>query len=262
LEIVYTKGNRDPKGVNAIEIEEIINRVKKIISEHKNTNPNTIPTIGISSPFTEQVKQLKKELSKSITFDQLKKFNVLVGTPFHFQGEERDIMLISFSVDNDSHPSSINYLNRNDVFNVLVTRARNKQVVFTSANPKQLPTNSLLKEYLESNTNERELKLQNKTYDSFFEEVSTFLTASGYEIIQDSILVSGILIDLVILHDDKYFCIDLIGFPGEFESQLSIEELRILNRVDVPMFFLPYSSWYLDIEKSKKNLINFIEKRI
>ena len=154
LEIVNTSGKRDTKGINRIELAEVLDRVQTIIAEHSDSIPATIPTIGISSPFAEQVKELKKLISKFVTLDQLKKFNVLIGTPFHFQGEERDIMLISFCVDNDSHAGSINYLNRSDVFNVLVTRARNKQIIYTSINPAQLSSNSMLKEYLESNTPE------------------------------------------------------------------------------------------------------------
>ena len=260
LEVVNTKGKRDTKGINSIEISEVLERVKTIIKEHEDSIPEAIPSIGISSPFTEQVKQLKKVISKSITFDELKKFKILIGTPFHFQGEERDIMLITFCVDEDTHSGAFNYLNRSDVFNVLITRARNKQIVYTSVNPNQLSANSLLKEYLESNSNERDLRVINNTYDEFFEEVSTYLMDSGYEVLQHSTIVSGILIDLVVLHNCNYFCIDLIGYPGVFEDQFSLEELRIINRVDVPVFFLPYSNWYLEPNKSKKNLTNFIEK--
>jgi len=169
-------------------------------------------------------------------------------------------MLITFCVDENSHSGSFNYLNRSDVFNVLVTRARNMQIVYTSVNPNQLSTNSLLKEYLESNHNYQDLKVQNYNYDDFHKKVSSYLIDSGYEVFQHSTIVSGILIDLVVLHESNYFCIDLIGYPGVFEDQFNLEELRILNRINVPIFFLPYSSWYLETEKSKKNLVNFIEK--
>ena len=260
LEVINTKGKRDTKGINAIEISEVLKRVQTIIDKHSDSIPEAIPTIGISSPFTEQVKQLKKVIYQSITFDQLKKFNILIGTPFHFQGEERDIMLITFCVDENSHSGSFNYLNRSDVFNVLVTRARNMQIVYTSVNPNQLSTNSLLKEYLESNHNYQDLKVQNYNYDDFHKKVSSYLIDSGYEVFQHSTIVSGILIDLVVLHESNYFCIDLIGYPGVFEDQFNLEELRILNRINVPIFFLPYSSWFLETEKSKKNLVNFIEK--
>ena len=118
----------------------------------------------------------------------------------------------------------------------------------------------LATEYLESNPKDQDLQAQNNTYDNFYDEVSSFLIDSGYEFLQHSTIVAGILIDLVVLHENNYFCIDLIGYLGEFENQFSLEELRILNRVDVPIFFLPYSSWYLESEKSKKKLVNFIEK--
>lgn len=187
-----------------------------------------------------------------------KKHNVLIGTPFHFQGEERDIMLISFCVDKNSHFASINYLNREDVFNVLITRARNEQLIYTSLQPSILPANSLLKRYLES----KALQISNTNnylvYDEFVTQVSEFLVEVGLKIVHKAITVSGVVIDLVVVHDDQYYCIDLIGYPGDFEAQFSLDHLRILNRMNTPIFFMTYSSWYLDEERIKKDLVKFI----
>ena len=262
LKIVQSEGERDVKGVNVIEVNQLFEVVREIIAQHSKSHALIAPKIGISSPFTEQVKLLKKSLAEAVPFHQVKKHDILIGTPFHFQGEERDIMLISFCVDRNSHPASINYLNRKDVFNVLVTRARNKQIIFTSILPSLLPEKSLLKEYIESNyyqASSSKAQSQSMIYDEFYEEVSEYLKDSGYELIKHSTIVSGIVIDMVVVHDEKYYCIDLIGYPGDYEDQFSLEDLRILNRVDVPLFFLPYSSWYIEKEKSKRNLLSFIQ---
>ena len=259
LEVYFKNGKRDAKGINLVEVESILNKVESIIEAYENSNELALPTIGISSPFTEQVKKLKKSIAQVIPFDRLKRHNVLIGTPFHFQGEERDIMLISFCVDNSTSMGAFNYLNRSDVFNVLVTRAKNQQFVYTSLKPSEMPSKSLLKEYIETCNFQIKNEGQNIIYDSFYAEVKEFLSETGIEIIKQATLVSGVLIDLVIIQNNKYVCIDLIGFPGEFEDQFSLEDIRILNRVQAPIFFLPYSSWYIEQEKTKKNLINFIK---
>ncbi|WP_299883919.1 AAA domain-containing protein [uncultured Lacinutrix sp.] len=260
IEIVKTNGARNNTGSNEIEAKHIIEKVKEIIKVYLKADKELVPSIGIISPFTQQVQLLKKSLSKSIVFDQIKKHKILVGTPFHFQGEERDVMLISFCVDSNTHFAAINYLNKKDVFNVLITRARNKQIVFTSLESSILPGNSLLKQYLESNTIQISTTTKDTIYDLFVKHVSDFLVQSGFDIVYQSIVVSGVLIDMVVVNNNKYYCIDLIGYPGDFEEQFSLENLRILNRMNTPIFFLPYSSWYLEEEKEKKNLIQFINK--
>lgn len=260
LEHARINGKRNSKGVNDAEISEIVRRLMEIVEAHKESINDAVPTIGIASPFSEQVKQLKRAVANALPFDQLKRHNVLIGTPFHFQGEERDVMLISFCVDCDSHPGAINYLNKPDVFNVLVTRARNKQIIYSSISPNELPTKSLLREYLEYNAQEPTTITSDTYYDKYYTEVSTFLKNAGYDVLQQSTIVSGVLIDLVIITDDQYICIDLIGYPGEFEDQFSLEDLRILNRLEAPVFFLPFSSWHLDQEKTKTNLLKFIKE--
>jgi len=199
IEIIKTNGTRNSKGSNEVEAKQIIEKVNEIIKPYLKANKDLIPSIGIISPFSDQVQLLKKSLSKNIAFDEIKKHKILVGTPFHFQGEERDIILISFCVDSNSHFAAINYLNKKDVFNVLITRARNKQIVFTSIESSLLSGNSLLKQYLESNTIQINTKNTDTIYDLFVKDVSEFLVQSGFSIVYQSIIVSGVLIDMVVI---------------------------------------------------------------
>ena len=38
--------------------------------------------------------------------DAIEKHDLLIGTAYSFQGEERDVMLLTFTLDADSHPTS------------------------------------------------------------------------------------------------------------------------------------------------------------
>ena len=58
---------------------------------------------------------------------------------------------------------------------------------------------------------------------------------------------------------EKLFCIDLIGFPGEFETALPIERWRMLERVGLSTFTLPFSAWYFDKEKCVAALRDFFK---
>ena len=258
--ITNTKGIRDEKGFNKTEADAIVNQIKEIVTEYESTDKKVAPSIGISSPISAQVSYLKSLISDSISSDILKKHDILIGTPFHFQGEERDVMLISFTIDSDSHYGSINYLNREDVFNVLITRARNLQYIYTSIDSKQLPETSLLREYLEYDHESGIETKADETYDAFLLEITSFLNQSGYSETLSSFTVSGVQIDLTVVHNQQFYCIDLIGYPGDFEAQFSARNIEILNRMNVPVYFIPYSSWFLNKKQSQKDLLEFLNK--
>jgi hypothetical protein len=253
-------GVRDGKGINKKEAESIIDQIKELISWYEEVDNKMAPSIGISSPIRAQVNYLKSRISDEFEYSVIKKYEILTGTPFHFQGEERDIMLISFAIDSDAHYGSINYLNKEDVFNVLITRARNKQYLFTSIKSGQLPNNSLLREYLEYDHEYREETPSKDIYDGFQQEIIEYLIKRGFDKIYTSFTVCGVQIDLTVVHNGKHYCIDLIGYPGEFVAQFSARNIEILNRMNVPVYFIPYSSWVLNQKQTKQDLLSFLKK--
>ncbi len=48
--------------------------------------------VGVISPYRRQVRQLKEELASKLEWDESK---VLVGSTEEFQGQERDVMILS-----------------------------------------------------------------------------------------------------------------------------------------------------------------------
>ncbi|MBQ4821179.1 AAA domain-containing protein [Aquimarina sp. MMG016] len=255
------KGKRNSKGVNEVEAVSIIKLVKKLIFQEDNVQKKQATSIGIISPFKDQVTYIGKAIRKEITLKQLHKHNIRLGTPYSFQGDERDIILISMAVDNDSHHSALNYLNRSDVFNVMITRARNIQEVFLSVSIKELKFDSLLRDYIErSMINKQVVRKEDSYLDEFVREVRVFLDAKhlginyhiGYQL-------SGLVIDILIEKDGKYLGIDLIGYPGDFQPSFSIERYKVLYRVGIQVIPLSYMTWYFD-EKIKEKLSDIIKK--
>ncbi len=253
-------GQRNSQGQNLIEADAILHKITAIIQDENELPANMCQSIGVISPFRSQVDLIQKLIKTAISLVELKRHRVLIGTPFHFQGEERDVIFISFVVDNDTHPSTFIYLNREDVFNVSITRARKKQLVYSSIDYRLLPTNNLLAAYLDSISRKEnhEFKSQ-KTKDHFVQEVSDKLKDLGAEKILTSFPISGVDVDLVVIKNQKTYCIDLIGYPGEYEEQFTYQNIQMLNRMNHPIFFLPYSSWYLEREKCEENLARFIQ---
>lgn len=135
------------KPVNHVEISAIIEEIKDIIAADEEKGMLVPTTIGVLSPFREQVKQLQKVISNVFTLEEIKKHKIIVGTAHSFQGEEREIMLISWTVADNSPIQSFTFINNPNLFNVSITRAHGRCINFLSA--RDLP-NGLLREYIES----------------------------------------------------------------------------------------------------------------
>lgn len=251
-------GVRNDQGVNEKEAGAIVNQLRELIHEYESLPSKNLPSIGISSPLAAQVSFIKTVINKEFSTATLSKFNILIGTPYHFQGEERDIMMLSFTIDPESHFGAIQYLNLEDVFNVLITRARNQQFVFTSVSANQLPTSSLLKSYLEFDHTSSQNVNQTPVFDEFINEICEFLSGSSFSDVRKAVTVSGVEVDLAVIHNQSFFCIDLIGYPGNFEKQFSARTIEIFNRMNVPVYFIPYSCWVLNKEQTKKDLLRFL----
>jgi len=252
-------GTRDEKGCNKKEAELILAELKEHIHTAASLDKKMCKSIGILSPFRAQVNLLKSMLRETVDLNAIKRHQILIGTPYHFQGEERDIMFLSFVVDDSTHPSTYIYLNKADVFNVSITRARNRQIVFASVDYQKLNPSYLLPQYLSSIRQQQQIPLhENEVYDLFAEQVIALVEMWKVDTILKSYPVAGTDIDLVVVNNNKTYCIDLIGYPGELEGQFSLSKIQLLNRMNFQLFFLPYSAWHLDREKCIDNLSRFL----
>ena len=83
-------------------------------------------TIGIISPYKAQISVLKQLVNKSHTLAPIR-HNISVNTVDGFQGQERDIILISMVRDNEQ--GSIGFLKDLRRMNVAITRAKRKLIV-------------------------------------------------------------------------------------------------------------------------------------
>lgn len=243
LEIKRVESGVRKRGVNQPEVDAIVFELKDLIDRQATIPKEFKLTIGILSFFRDQAEAIQKQVFKEFEFETLEVHQVRVATPYGFQGEERDIMLISCGVGSDESAASYRYLNRADVFNVAVTRARDLQKLFLSPLVEQLPKSSLLKRYIESATSYRGLQSSHAlARDKNIEQVEATLSAEGMTCIRQY-YIAGVAMDLVVQYDDHTLAIDLIGFPGEHEDVLHLEHYKIFERAGLTIFPLCYSSW-------------------
>ncbi len=256
LKNVY--GNRDKNGTNKVEADAIIAQLKTFIKQfEKITYP---PTIGIISFFSNQVAYINTLLKDEFGLNTLKRFNILCGTAYQFQGSERDIILFSTVVDANTHHSALHHANKPEVLNVAITRAKSEQYIYTSISKTDIPQDSLLSKYLyfvESYNYADKIAVE---YDTFQEEVVSSLKNKGYNNCICGYPVAGAVLDILVLHKNKKYFIDLIGFPGQHTDAFSLERYKTFSRIGIFCFPLHYSFWRKQPQKSLEQLLLFLEK--
>ncbi len=105
--------------INEVEIEKSI----QIATNHANQNPNI--SIGIVTPFSHQAKEIHRLLPDK--FKQEPNPRIVADTVHKFQGDEKDVMIYSLVVTNNSPDSKIYWIDNMvpESVNVAITRARN-----------------------------------------------------------------------------------------------------------------------------------------
>ncbi len=246
---IFCKGEKQKDGVNQLEAHKILEDILKTIEKEESVAPEASSSIGILSPFRDQVNYLKNKIQE-LDLSAIKKHKIAVGTPFEFQGEERDQMFITFTIDNNTSPSVFQYLDREDVFNVSITRAKQKQYLYYSFEAKNFKNKHLLIDY-QSETKIKYTKSSESDYqDKFANEVHEELIQLG--IAEEDILINyqlaGYIKDILLTHNGKTICIDLVGYPGTLEKSFSVDQYRTLFRTNIPIITIPYSYWLFNKE--------------
>ena len=255
--LIETLGKKDSRGHNEAEAEDILEEVLKIIEKEKELGAKQSSSLGIISPFSDQVKYVGNLIKTKLSLKEIEKHKIRIGTPYSFQGDERDIIYLSLVVDDNTHHSSFIHINKEDVFNVMITRARMEQKVFYSCSINKLKQDSILRIYLEKLSSVSELR-HNDYLDDFVKQVCAYIESMDEEIhYHIGYRLSGLIIDILIEKDDKYLGIDLIGYPGDYESSFSLERYKVLYRVGIEVIPLSYLTWYFD-----ENIKQRIQKRI
>ena len=135
---IYVSGQVDENNCNYAEMREVLALIKRY-AEHR-------CTIGVLSPFRNQVDLITKEVAKAFPYEMIKKNEITVSTIEGFQGDEKDIIIASWCVADNSPYQSSTFINNANRFNVAITRAKDIMInLYSTDNIKS----DLLKRYLE-----------------------------------------------------------------------------------------------------------------
>ena len=96
-------------------------------------------SVGVVSFIRDQVNHIRDEALRRLSDEEQENISLMIGTPEEFQGNERDVMIFTPSVDKDQKRSKAFMEDRNR-FNVATSRAK----YFTYFVHGELPSNMLL----------------------------------------------------------------------------------------------------------------------
>nr|WP_302054888.1 AAA domain-containing protein [Pseudomonas sp. KHPS1] len=238
LQLLRLEGQRGRNGANEAEVERVLELIAAHLAEYRGSPLK--PSIGVLSPFRDQVERIRLRIGETLPLEQLREFRLLVDTPYGFQGEERDLMILSFAIDGEASQAAA-YLNRADLFNVAITRARERQVLLFSGDERQLPATHLLRRYLEY-LEKPGAAWQPGATDVARQSLCQALQEEGVSV-WNHYPLAGQVLDLFCRRGDKCLAIDLIGFPGEGEGFLELERYLVLARAGLETLPLSYGLW-------------------
>ena len=232
---------------NLPEVEELVKVLHEIIIEDERKNPENPTTIGIISPFRAQVEQLKISVPRVLSDYMIKKHQIEIGTAHTFQGDERDIMLISWGFANNSFPQSITFLQNPNLFNVAITRAKNKCINFVSHDLETMPDGSFrnyvsyMKEYVERKRALANDEIDANIYKNKFEkEVADEIRKLDHRVVAGAD-IAGLSADLLV---DDSFVIEIDGVEDNKRSNISnMKKQSILERCGLKVKRITYREW-------------------
>ncbi|MFZ4861744.1 AAA domain-containing protein [Sphingobacterium sp. Mn56C] len=192
------------------EIEEIKKFLQKILKEEQYANKSIgVVSLGLTK-HTEKLKDIKEDLANEFGKEKIDKHKLIIEDSPKFQGDERDVMIVSLGValdfqklkeNQNAKPRAI--INDQDEFkkiNVALSRAKEQMVLFHSVEQNDLQTNdfrinilSFFKDeakpisQLQINNNNIERFRHNvpEPFDSWFEfDIAKALIENGYSYIQ------------------------------------------------------------------------------
>ena len=253
-----TSGTRGKNGVNTTEVRAVIDFLKARV-ESERTLPVTMKSsIGVLSPFRAQVEALEEAIGEALASEIRTHHHLRVDTPHGFQGHERDLMVLSMAIGKGANPASLRYLERPDVFNVSITRARSEQHVFASTDGRGLPSGSLLGTYLDSLTSQPPSPPSGDLVrDAFGEEVCEALQQAGHAVFQRAVR-AGMALDILVVQGSRSLAVDLVGYEGPLSDAYPRDRIAILGRAGIPVFPLPLASW----KRDRDAVLSVLAKRL
>jgi len=235
IEVNGTRASSSNKS-NPNEVSKVIELIKGILVGKRNEELNDlwqvdemkrIPSVGVVSFITDQIAALEEVCLKEFSIEDIRKIELMVGTPEKFQGNERDVIIFTPSVD-ENCSRSVGFMEEASRFNVATSRAK----FFTFFVHGRIPNNMermhrLIKTMESPITNDgKQARLprgwtsdstliKSKVEQELFEDLQAYKSrhASAALHVFTKVKTCGLIADFVLFseHDDRALLIEIDG---------------------------------------------------
>lgn len=259
---------RDSKKVNETEAEHIVSLIQAFIEVDEYSKQ----TIGVISMLgSEQSSVIEKKLQTVIDPVEYEDRRIQCGTPPQFQGDERDIIILSLVDSPNENGGPLRLLSEdghNDKYrkryNVAVSRAKNQLWVVHSLNPEiDLKPDDLRLKLIKyaMNPNLENDSLLAMSESPFEMEVMKYLLDRNYKVIPQ-FKVGAYRIDMVIQYEDRKVALECDGEKFHNINNLDNDLARqaILERLGWRFIRIRGSVFYRDSEQTMKEVVELLSK--
>ncbi|MDK1030150.1 MAG: AAA domain-containing protein [Anaerolineae bacterium] len=289
VEAVHVQGGyREGSGSNAInkpEASAIVERIQSMIRDerYKEKSIGVITLLGNS-----QSRLIEQKLLEQVGPETMEEHSIICGNAYAFQGDERDVILISMvSAVTEGYRIGVRTKAADERrFNVAASRARDQMILFHSVTLNDLSSHCLqarllaycmapaidpldcadisldeLKD-LSGTVNRREVKPP-EPFDSWFEvDVYVRITERGYRVIPQ-VRINRYRIDLIIDGMQGRLAVECDGdyWHGPEQYQLDAGRQRALERCGWHFWRVRGSTFYLDPAAALEGLWEELERR-
>jgi len=277
---VYERGK---SSANPLEAKAVVKEIFKHFNKYGDTKSLGVGTFSVAqmNAILEEL-EIERKMHPELEplFSDKMKERFFVKNLETIQGDERDVILISIGYGFDQNGRmSLNFgpLNQDGGerrLNVLITRAREKCIVFSNfkAHNMHLTVNppfgvKALKEFLEyaENISRGDILNKSKNNEPFEDAVYAFLKDNDYEV-DKQVGCAGFRVDLAIIDKNnpgKY----IVGIQCDGKNYSSSKVARdrdrlrqqVLNGLGWNLYHLWSTDWYRNRDLTRKKLLKAIE---
>jgi len=268
VEYRVSGASRNNTKVNEVEGDHIVSLIQAFLEMDEYSGQ----TIGVISMLgKEQSAAIEKKLQAVIDPIVYEDRRIQCGTPPQFQGDERDIIILSLVDSPSENGGPLRLLSEdgnNDKYrkryNVAVSRARNQLWVVHSLNPDiDLKPDDLRLKLIKYaiNPNRDHDQLLSMSESPFEMEVMKFLLAESYKVIPQ-FKVGAYRIDMVVQYGDKKVALECDGERFHTSDNLNNDLARqaILERLGWRFIRIRGSEYYRYPEQTMKNVLDSLLK--
>lgn len=261
VKTVYVENaTRDDKKTNLVEAKQIVSDIKQMIQDPQYAHK----TMGVISLLgSEQAKVIQKLLLKEVGEQVMIERQIICGDAYSFQGDERDIMFLSFVVAPNMRYNALNKKLYTQRFNVAASRAKSQMLVYHSVRLEELSMEDLRYQFLRYCLNPiPQFKKMIHECETVLElDVMKEISRRGYQV-SPKLSVGKYQIDLVVEGKRNRLAIECDGdmFYGIEKIEQDMERQRVLERAGWTFLRIRGSVFYRDKQQSLQPLWDKLEE--